>query len=212
MPPVGRVDITAADAVGSAPITTIELPDDGGKPLAADWQNVAAMALANHEYVVQNREVTYTFAEEGVIGSSYVIGPPNLFNSNTWTDSKVTVDVLSCEIDDDIEVICWGDWQLNTASDPSVVGRARIEIVEDSGGTPIVVPNLVGKASIATPGGGTLPHVSNYYIALRHRVTTAGTASVTLQVRYEDLAGGADTATIILQMSARLDAKHIKRS
>ena len=33
MPPVGRVNITAADAVGTAPITTIELPDNGGKPL-----------------------------------------------------------------------------------------------------------------------------------------------------------------------------------
>ena len=32
MPPVGRVNITAADAVGTAPITTIELPDNGGKP------------------------------------------------------------------------------------------------------------------------------------------------------------------------------------
>ncbi|HMY18081.1 MAG TPA: hypothetical protein PKA58_17275 [Polyangium sp.] len=50
MPPVGRVDITAADAVGSAPITSIELPDNGGKPLAEDWQNVAAMALANDAY------------------------------------------------------------------------------------------------------------------------------------------------------------------
>ena len=50
MPPVGRVDITAADAVGAAPITTIELPDNGGKPLAEDWQNVAAMALANDAY------------------------------------------------------------------------------------------------------------------------------------------------------------------
>ncbi len=47
MPPVGRVDITAADAVGTAPITTIEMPANGGKPLAEDWQNVAAMALAN---------------------------------------------------------------------------------------------------------------------------------------------------------------------
>lgn len=50
MPPVGRVDITAADAVGSAPITAIELPANGGKPLAEDWQNVAAMALKNDAY------------------------------------------------------------------------------------------------------------------------------------------------------------------
>lgn len=50
MPPVGRVDVTAADAVGAAPIDTIELPADGGKPLAADWRNVAAMALANDDY------------------------------------------------------------------------------------------------------------------------------------------------------------------
>ena len=50
MPPVGRVNITAADAVGSAPITSIGLPDNGGKPLAEDWQNVAAMALANDAY------------------------------------------------------------------------------------------------------------------------------------------------------------------
>jgi hypothetical protein len=51
MPPVGRVDVTAADAVGAAPITSIEMPADGGKPLAVDWRNVAAMALANHEYI-----------------------------------------------------------------------------------------------------------------------------------------------------------------
>jgi hypothetical protein len=180
-----------------------------------DVNAIASRALRRTRYLLDSllaaKIIKYTFAEEGA-GPTYVIGPPNTFTTNTWTDSKVTVDVPSCEVDDDLEIVCWGDWQLNTASDPSVVGRARIEIVEDSAGTPTIVPNLYGKASIVTPGGGTLPHVSNYHIALTHRVTAAGTASVTLQVRYEDLAGGADTATIILQLSARLDVKRILRS
>lgn len=51
MPAVGRVDITAADAVGTAPITSIELSDNGGDPTADDLHDIAAMALANDAYV-----------------------------------------------------------------------------------------------------------------------------------------------------------------
>jgi len=51
MPPVGRVNITAADAVGTAPITTIELADNLGDPTADDLHDIAAMALANDLHV-----------------------------------------------------------------------------------------------------------------------------------------------------------------
>jgi hypothetical protein len=203
--------VTAADYGGSLPLASISCPDAGEQVKAEDIRAPVAALLANDAFVIQSREITYTFAEEGA-GPTYVIGPPNLFTSNTWTDSKVTVDVPDCVVGDDLEVICWGDWQLNTATNPSVVGRARIEIIEDSAGVPLVVPNLYGKASIVTPGGGTLPHVSNYDISLRHRVTAAGTAKVTLQIRYEDLTAGVGTATIILQLSARLDVKRVRRS
>ena len=50
MPPVGRVNITAADAVGTAPITTIELADNLGDPTADDLHDIAATALANDAY------------------------------------------------------------------------------------------------------------------------------------------------------------------
>ncbi len=50
MPPVGRVDITAADVVGTPPITSIELSDNGGDPTADDLHDIAAMALANDDY------------------------------------------------------------------------------------------------------------------------------------------------------------------
>lgn len=54
MAPPGRVDVTKADVGAAAPITTIELADDGGKPLAVDWRNVAAMALKNDDDVRNN--------------------------------------------------------------------------------------------------------------------------------------------------------------
>lgn len=47
----GRVDVTKDSIGGAAPITSIELADDGGIPLAADWRNVAAMALKNDDFV-----------------------------------------------------------------------------------------------------------------------------------------------------------------
>lgn len=212
--PDGETDIMALVPVGPAvggPFASVDCPVDGSPILALDIRRPTAALLRNDEWVTKEREVEYAFAEEGV-GPTFVIGPPNLFNSATYVDSKVVLEIPDCQVDDDIKIMAWGDWQLNTASNPSVVGRARIEITEDIDGAPLVVPNVYGKASIVTPGGGALPHVSNYVLHIKHRVTTAGKTKVALQVAYEDLTGGAGTATIILQLSARMDITHVSRN
>jgi hypothetical protein len=50
-PPVGRQDVTAADIGAAAPITTLELPANGGLYKAEDLRNVWAAAAKNDAYV-----------------------------------------------------------------------------------------------------------------------------------------------------------------
>lgn len=68
MPAVGRVDITAADAVGTAPITSIELSDNGGDPTADDLHNIAAMALANDALQTTNSALKVAKAGDTMTG------------------------------------------------------------------------------------------------------------------------------------------------
>lgn len=204
--PLTAVSAFTANVYPPQPNSTVE---------SADVQAGEQALLNRTQYIYDSllavKRTVYTFSEDGA-GPTYVIGPPNSFTTTTFTDSKVTLDVTGCVVGDDLEIRCFGDWQLNAASVATVVGRAKINIVEDASGAPLAVPNLYGKASIQTPGGGTVPHTSVYSLSYLHRITTAGTARITLQVCYEDWSGGAGTGTVILVGSARLDVVRYRRS
>ena len=211
MPPVGRVDITAADAVGSAPITSIELPDNGGKPLAEDWQNVAAMALANafgSGYAVRSQH------KDIVTSSPWAIASPNNAAGNTWTSTSITLDVANCKVGDVIEVYAHGNWQLNSSTAPGdVVGRAKLLFTENVGGSPSVIGTVYDLATITDDGGSlVLPHNEPWQLAARHTVVAAGTTRIVVQGRSEDLTGGAGTGTIVFMFSARMDITHWRKS
>jgi hypothetical protein len=202
--------VTAADYGGTLPVNSILCPDAGEKVKAEDIRGPVAALLAQAKEV--GVPLHYVFAEVPL--TPFVVGPPNTFSGNTWTDSKITLDVPSAKIDDEIEVHAWGNWQLNASSSPGdVAGRARIEIIEDVNGAPLIVPNIIGMATIYDDGGSlTLPHNEPWHLAIRHVVTANGDARITVQIRSEDLTGGAGTATLILMFSARMDVKHTKHS
>lgn len=211
MPPVGRVNITAADAVGMAPITTIELPDNGGKPLAEDWQNVAAMALAN---MFGSGYAARSQYKDVVTSSPWAIASPNLATGNTWTSTSITLDVANCNVGDVIEVCAHGNWQLNSSSAPGdVVGRAKLLFTENVSGSPSVISTVYDLATITDDGAAlTLPHNEPWSLAARHTVVTAGTTRIVVQGRSEDLTGGAGTGTIVFMFSARMDVNHWRKS
>jgi hypothetical protein len=211
MPPIGRVDITAADAVGSAPITSIELPDDGGKPLAADWQNVAAMALANAFGAGYPVRSSYS---EVVTSSPWAIASTNTVSGNTWTSTSVTLDVADCAVDDVIEVHAHGHWQLNASDAPGdVVGRAKLLFTEDVSGTPSAIATVYSQATITDDGASlTLPHNEPWTLTARHTIVAAGTTRITVQARSQDLTGGAGLGTVVFMFSARMDVTHLRKS
>jgi hypothetical protein len=105
MPPVGRVDITAADVVGTPPITSIELSDNGGDPTADDLHNIAAMALANDAIREEQLE---TFAQQGTDGADDT--PTFTTSSTTYQeiasgtfDSGVSP-TTDCEVGDIVQI------------------------------------------------------------------------------------------------------------
>lgn len=205
--------VTAASYVGTPPAVSILMPDDGDPRTAAWIRSLAAVVLANDGYLAAGQVVPYQFTQTNFTLPAPAIGPPNTFSGATWTDSIVTLDVPSAKAGDDLRIEVWGTWQLNASSSPGdVVGEARVQVTEDVAGTPSPVP-VAGIAVITDDSGVlTLPHEDPYVIRVRHRITNPGTARVTLQVRSEDLTGGAGTATIVLLFSARLDVDHYKRS
>lgn len=221
MPPLGRVDVTAADIGAPAPITSIELADDGGLPLAADLHNIAAMALKNHAFLAADRDVEYTYTDVPVPSLAPLITAPNSIAGapgNAWTDMSILVDVPNCKVGDDIKVRVWGSWQFNAASNATTVGRARVAFYLDPGGTPTLVPNVLGEATIGNDGGSlALPHNENFAMEYRYRVTAPiptdpVTVRAVVQARSLDLSGGAGTATVFFLHSARMDVTHSKRS
>jgi len=211
MPPVGRVDITAADAVGTAPIATIELPANGGKPMAEDWQNVAAMALAN--VFGAGYPVRYSYLDVAT-SSPWVITSTYLVSGNTWTSTSITLDIPDCSVGDVIEVHAHGNWQLNASTSPGdVAGRAKLLFTEDVSGTPSAIATVYNLATITDDSGAlTLPHNEPWTLTARHTIVAAGTTRIVVQGRTEDLTGGAATGTIIFTFSARMDVTHYRKS
>jgi hypothetical protein len=207
------IDHQMVGAAAGGPFTEIECPSDDAEVAAADIRRVAAALLANDVYLASGAVVPYQFTQTNFTLPAPAIGPPNTFSGATWTDSIVALDVPNTKASDDLRIEVWGTWQLNSSSAPGdVVGEARIQVTEDVAGTPSAVP-VVGIAVITDDSGAlTLPHEEPYVLRVRHRITNPGTARVTLQVRSEDLTGGAGTATLILLFSARLDVDHAKRS
>jgi len=209
----GTVYVSSADAGPGAPFSQILCPDDGAQVKAQDVRTVAAAVLANTEWALEDRELHYEYTN--VPASPFAVGPPNTFSGNIWTDSIVTFVVPGAKAGDDLLIRAWGNWQLNsTSSAGDVVGKARIEVVEDpGGGGPLGVFDLVGNAVLTDDSGAlALPHNEEYTLIARHRVVGDSDALVKIQVRSEDLTGGAGIATIVLMFSARLDITHVRRS
>jgi hypothetical protein len=210
-----RTPVTAASYGGTLPVTSILAPNDGDDVVAQDLRDAEAALLAALKGI--GHPVEYTFVQTGTAPGFFVIGPPNLFSGNTWTDSIIKIDVPNCKAGDKIEVHAFGNWQLNSSSSPGdIVGRARIGIVEDvdaANGGPFTYPVAeYGKATIYDDGGSlTLPHNEEYSLHFKYTVIEPGKTRFTVQVRSEDLTGGAGTATIILMFSARMDVTHWKK-
>ena len=207
--------VTAADYGGTLPLTSISCPDAGEKVKAEDIRAPVAALLAAVKGI--GHPVEYTKIETGTAPGFFVIGPPNLFSGNTWTDSIIKIDVPNCKAGDKIEVHAFGNWQLNSSSSPGdIVGRARIGVVEDvdaANGGPFAYPVAeYGKATIYDDGGALKwPHNEEYSLHFKYTVIEPGKTRFTVQVRSEDLTGAAGAATIILMFSARMDITHWKK-
>jgi len=211
--PDGRVTVTADSIGGTPPLTSLELPDNGGIPLAEDWRNVAAVAFRNLRWQLSGANVEYSLHLQGAPFPLLWIGPPYIFAGNTWTNSALTINVLNAKAGDDLCISAWGTCQLNSISDPGdVIGELQLNVVEDVGGlaSSTAVPGL----SVITDDNGALatPHNASFHLSARHRVVAPGTARVTLQLRSQDVTGGGGTATLLLLFSARMDITHARRS
>jgi hypothetical protein len=220
MPGPGRLIVTEStnNTLGpGAPITAIELPANGALPLAEDWRNVAAMALRNHKYLSQDKDVEYLYQDNPTPSLTPTITAPNMASGNTWANTSIKIDVPGCKLGDDIKVRVWGSWQLNTASNATTVGRARVAFFLDPAGTPVQITSENGIITISDDGGAlTLPHNENYFMEYRVRIGgvlpfSPITLRAVVQARSEDLSGGAGTATVIFLHSARMDLTHVKR-
>jgi hypothetical protein len=159
--------------------------------------------------LVATKVTPYLFTDTG-ISPTFAVGAP--IASATYADSTITVDVTGTLVGDDLRIRAWGTWQLNATSSPGdVVGKARIRVTEDVGGTP-VSSSPIGEATIYDDAGNfAVPHNEPYVLDVRFRCTTPGTTRVTVQAKYEDLTGGAATGTMVFMFSARLDVDHYVR-
>lgn len=173
-------------------------------------------ALANRTKYLYERRPEVAFVRYNSVlenfTSPFQIGPPNSFSGSTWTDSAMTLTVTGAAQYDDLEIAVWGNWQLNTTSASTTIGEMRLLVTEDSGGTPS--DQVVDGIAIISDDSGnvTPPHNEPFMIRATHRIGTAGDATIKLQLRSEDLTGGAGTATLILMFSVRMDVTHCKRS
>jgi hypothetical protein len=217
--PPGRKDVTAADIGAAAPIKTIELVDDFGKPIAKDIRDVAAMSLKNMGYVLADHLTEYSYSDVPVPSLAPLITAPNLAAGNAWVNTSIFIDIPNCKIGDDLKMAAWGSWMLNAVSNATTVGRLRISIYVDPAGvnTPLAT-STTGYATIGDDSGNlAVPHTENYSVGYRYRVTgpiptDPVTLRVIVQARSEDLAGGAGTATLLFLHTAKLDVTHVKRS
>lgn len=204
--------VSAADAGPGAPFTEVECPSDDAEAAAEDIRRVCAALLANQSWWFENREIHYEYTN--VPGSSPWKVDATNFSGNTWTDSVIYVDVPDAKAGDDLLIRAWGNWGINSTSAlGDIVGKLRIEVVEDpGGGGPLGVFDLDGNAVI-TDMSLTVPptHVEQYAMTSHHRVVGDSTARVKIQVRSQDLTGGAGAATILLMFSARMDVTHVRR-
>lgn len=202
MPPI---PITAADYLGSTPVISLLGPSDKDFVTAALIRQMEAGLLANDKYLQSGANVEHTYTETNLT-APYNIGTAI---AGAWTDTNITQNVPNARIGDDLKITVWGMWQLNSSSNATTCGQLRVQIVEDSAGTPTTV-NASGIAVMA-PEGITLPRTQPYALHVVHRVTDAGTAKVTLQGQVSDLSGGAGTGSIVLVFSGRIDVTLVKR-
>lgn len=207
--------------VGAAlggPFATVLCPDDKNPATAEDIRRVVAALLRNDTIAFAEREVEYTYVDPTATAALPPIATPNLATGNAWTATSVKIDIPNCKENDDIKVRVWGSWQLNTTSNATTVGRARVGFYLDPLGTPLLVGNVKGIATISDDGGAlNLPHNENYFLEYRYRVTgplptDPVTVRAVLEARSEDLSGGAGTATMVFLHSARMDVTHVKRT
>lgn len=199
-------------AVG-APFRTIECPSDDADAQAADLRRIAAALLANDAFIQADIFENYS-ASANAAGPTFAFGALYVFSTAAggWVDSPLFVDVPSVEIDDDLIVTAFGNWQFNTSSTANVVTKVRLAVIEDYGGANTLVP-LPGTQTILdnSPGGAALPRNQNYALSAIRRIATAGPARVIVQGIAYDLTGGAGTGTAIMMHDNQMTVRHHNR-
>ncbi len=202
--------VTPGDYGGSLPVNSIQCPNDNNDVVAADLRAAVAALLANDTFVQNDRETWLSGFHEDGAPPLYVVGSIPTFSGNTWTDTDIIVDALDMVAGDDFEIDLDGTWNRNTATNVFCIGMMRIVVVEDVGGanTLVVLPGVATISEIAA----NAQTMQQYNLHRAHRLGTSGRTKFKAQIRSMDLSGGAGTATIILQISATMQVKRIRRN
>lgn len=205
------MSLSATPIVETSAFTAEIFPPQPNTPVEADDVHAGEQALANRTLYLRSSLLADKIVPHVQVLENYttpfVIGPPNLFTTSTFTDSAITLDVPGALVGDDLRISVWGTWQLNTASSADVIGQLRANVIENFGGTPVSTP-VAGTAVII----GTAPLTLQYVLRVRHRIANAGTARVSIQARILDTSGGAGTGTVIFLFGSRLDVDRTIRS
>jgi hypothetical protein len=175
-PPVGRVDVTAADIGGSAPITTIELPANGGAYKAEDLRNVwAASAKNNNALVANDSKTTTTIKVLNPIGSGG--GSLEVFNTfpGDTLSAAVFVDIASVAVGDKIDASLVFDATATVVAGDYVL---TLIAIEDYGGT-ATQTDIPGARRFWRPAA-----TDRYILSLQglYTIATAGPLRVILEV------------------------------
>lgn len=131
-------------------------------------------------------------------------------SSATATDTAVLVDVPNVKLGDRFDVHVNGVWILTGQTASTVIGKASFKITDDKdGGATNTFPNGYAAIVEQVVGANT---VQSYSLHAQHEALAAGTSRFRLQLCYEDLAGGADTATVALLLVATIDVTRYRCS
>lgn len=131
-------------------------------------------------------------------------------SSATPTDTAVLVDVTNTKVGDRFDITVTGVWVLTGQTASTVIGQASLKIVDNFGVSPVnTTPTGYAVIVEQVPASNT---VQSYTVHAQHTAQAAGTSRAILQLRYNDLSGGAGTATVALLLVARIDVMRYRCS
>lgn len=136
--------------------------------------------------------------------------PIDTQSSATYVDFGMHQDVASCKVGDILDISICGTWQLNSPSAATTIGQMRILVSDDYGGTPTDTA-LSGAIAIVEQSTGVSATMS-FCVRTKHVVQEVGTSRARVQCRYNDLLGGAGTATLLMLFESRIDVIRYRMS